>query len=84
MANVLNTELQCLESEQGPGLGGAMLAMVTCGEYPNVQAACGRIVRVTSKVCPAPKLAAKYETRYGQFKHIYPSCKQVFANFAKE
>ena len=28
VANVLNIELQCLESEQGPGMGGAMLAMV--------------------------------------------------------
>ena len=84
MANVLNIELQCLESEQGPGMGGAMLAMVACGEYPTVKAACDAIVRVTSNVCPEPKLAAKYEKRYGQFKQIYPSCKQVFANFAKE
>ena len=84
IANVLNIELECPVSEQGPGMGGAMLAMAACGEYPNVQAACGRIVRVTSKVCPEPKLAAKYEKRYGQFKQIYPSCKQVFANFAKE
>ena len=84
MANVLNIELQCLESEQGPGMGGAMLAMVACGEYSTVKAACDAIVRVTSNVCPEPKLAAKYEKRYGQFKQIYPSCKQVFANFAKE
>ena len=84
MANVLNIELQCLESEQGPGMGGAMLAMVACGEYPTVKAACDAIVRVTSNVCPEPELAAKYEKRYGQFKQIYPSCKQVFANFAKE
>ena len=84
MANVLNIELKCLESEQGPGMGGAMLAMVACGEYPTVKAACDTIVRVTSKVCPEPKLAAKYEKRYGQFKQIYPACKQVFANFAKE
>ena len=84
MANVLNIELQCLESEQGPGMGGAMLAMVACGEYPTVKAACDAIVRVTSNVCPEPELAAKYEKRYGQFKQIYPASKQVFANFVKE
>ena len=84
MANVLNIPLNSPASEQGPGMGGAMLAMVACGEYPTVKAACDAIVRVTSNVCPEPELAAKYEKRYGQFKQIYPSCKQVFANFAKE
>ena len=84
MANVLNIELQCLESEQGPGMGGAMLAMVACGEYGSVKAACDRIVRVASTVKPDPKLAAKYEKRYQQFKKIYPACKELFAGLAKE
>ena len=84
MANVLNIELQCLESEQGPGMGGAMLAMVACGVYPDVKAACGRIVHVASAVKPEPELAAKYEKRYRQFQKIYPACKQLFADLVKE
>ena len=84
MANVLNIELQCLESEQGPGMGGAMLAMVACGEYESVKAACERIVHVASTVRPEPELAAKYEKRYQQFQKIYPACKQLFAEFVKE
>ena len=84
MANVLNIELQCLESEQGPGMGGAMLAMVSCGEYPKVKAACEKMVHVASTVTPEPELAAKYEKRYQQFKRIYPACKELFAEFLKE
>ena len=84
MANVLNIELQCLESEQGPGMGGAMLAMVACGEYESVKAACASTVHVASTVRPEPELAAKYEKRYQQFKKIYPACKELFAEFAKE
>ena len=84
MANVLNIELQCLESEQGPGMGGAMLAMVACGEYDSVKAACEKIVHVASTVRPEPELAAKYEKRYRQFQKIYPACKQLFADFSNE
>ena len=83
IANILNAELECLESEQGPGMGGAMLAMVACGEYETVQAACDKIVHVASTVKPEPELVAKYEKRYQQFKKIYPACKQLFADFAK-
>ena len=78
-ANVLNCELECLESEQGPGMGGAMLAMVACGEFPNVKACCDAMVRVASTVKPEPEMVAKYEAKYQQFKKIYPACKNLFA-----
>ena len=82
IANILNVELECLECEQGPGMGGAMLAMVACGAYETVQAACDAIVRVASRVTPEPELAARYEKRYWQFQKIYPACKQLFAEIA--
>ncbi|MBQ7800976.1 MAG: xylulokinase [Oscillospiraceae bacterium] len=84
MANVLNAELQCLESEQGPGMGGAMLAMVAAGEYGSVKEVCDKFVHVASTVKPEPELVAKYEKRYQQFKQIYPACKALFAEFVKE
>ena len=77
-ANVLNAELECLESEQGPGMGGAMLAMVAAGEYSSVQEVCDKFVKVASTVKPEPELVAKYEARYQQFKKIYPALKSVF------
>jgi len=78
IANILNAELECLESEQGPGMGGAMLAMVACGDYPNVKSVCDKMVRVASTVKPEPELVAKYEARYQQFKKIYPAVKALF------
>lgn len=77
-ANVLNAELECLESEQGPGMGGAMLAMVAAGEYGSVQEVCDKFVKVASTVKPEPELVALYEERYQQFKKIYPALKCVF------
>ena len=84
MANVLNVRLECLESEQGPGMGGAMLAMVACGQYASVQEVCSKFVKVAATVEPEPELVAKYEKRYQQFRAIYPACRQLFADFAKE
>ena len=79
LANVLNIRLECPESEQGPGMGGAMLAMVACGAYDSVKAVCDRFVRVAAVVEPEPALVAKYEKRYQQFRKIYPACKRLFA-----
>lgn len=77
-ANVLGTQLHCLKSEQGPGMGAAMLAMVACGEYPDVHSVCNALVEVAEVVKPEPKLTAKYEKRYQQFRKIYPAVKALF------
>ena len=77
-ANVLNCELESPASEQGPGMGGAMLAMVACGEYATVKECCDKLCGVESTVKPEPELVKKYEARYQQFKKIYPALKAVF------
>ena len=77
-ANVLNCELEIPVSEQGPGMGGAMLAMVACGEYDSVQACCDKLCAVASTVKPEPELVARYEARYQQFRKIYPAVKALF------
>ena len=77
-ANVLNAELEVPVSEQGPGMGGAMLAMVACGEYESVKHCCEKLCSVASTVQPEPELVAKYEARYQQFKKIYPAVKALF------
>lgn len=79
MANVLNIRLDVPESEQGPGMGGALLAMVACGLYPTVAHACAKLVRTAETVEPDPGLAARYEARYQQFRTIYPALRDVFA-----
>lgn len=78
IANVLNVKLQCLESEQGPGMGGAMLAMVACGTYDSLETVCSRFVKVASVVEPEEKLVKKYEDRYQKFRRIYPAVRELF------
>lgn len=78
-ANVLGIPLQILKTEQGPGYGGAMLAMVGCGEYETVEAAVKALVEVVATEEPNADLMQRYEERYSQFKRIYPACKDLFA-----
>ena len=78
MANVLGIPLDIVATEQGPGYGGAILAMVATGQYPTVQAACDALVSVSDTIEPDPALTALYEKRYQQFRQIYPACKTLF------
>lgn len=78
IANVLNLKVDVIESEEGPAMGGAMLAAVACGEYDSVEEIAAKVVKVVETVEPDADLVAKYEERYGQFKEIYPACKPLF------
>ena len=83
IANVLGIPLESPESEQGPGMGGAMLAMVACGAYPSVEAACGSLSKTASVLEPNPELTARYEERYQKYRLLYPALKYVFHDLSK-
>ena len=78
IANIMNLKVDVVESEEGPALGGAMLAAVGCGEYPDVETAAAKIVKVVDTVTPEPELTRKYEERYQYFRRIYPTVKELF------
>ncbi len=78
LANIMNLKVDVIESEEGPALGGAMLAAVGCGEYPDVETIAKKVVKVVDTVEPEPELVAKYEERYQKFRKIYPTVKELF------
>ena len=78
IANVMNMPVDIPQTEQGPSYGAAMLAMVGCGEYANVQEAASAIVRVKETVLPVPEIAAAYEQKYRHFTKFYPALKGIF------
>lgn len=79
VANILNITLEVPEIEEGPSMGGAMLAAVACGEFASVKEAADKMVKVAERIEPEAALAAKYEEKYQKFKQIYPALKPVFA-----
>ena len=78
-ANVLGIPLDMVKTEQGPGYGGAMLAMVGCGAYGSVQAAADALVEIASTTEPDSELTARYEAQYQKYKRIYPAMRELFA-----
>ena len=78
MANVLGITVEVIESEEGPGYGGAILAAVGCGEYASVEEAADKLVKVVATVEPDAGLTAKYEEKYQKFKKIYPTVKCLY------
>ncbi len=84
MANVLGIRLDKVKTEQGPGYGGAILAMVGTGAYSDVDEACGKLVEISSSVYPDEKLTALYDKKYQNFRKIYPALKDVFSEIKEE
>ena len=78
IANILGIKVDIIESEEGPGYGGARRAAVGCGEFASVEEAADKLVKVIDTVEPDAELTAKYDERYNQFRQIYPTVKPVF------
>ena len=78
IADVLGIPLDIPVTEQGPGYGGAILAMVACGVYDTVQAAVADLIHIKGTVMPDQERMPLYEERYQQFRQIYPACRELF------
>ncbi len=77
-ANVLNMEIELPKSEEGPGYGAAMLAMVGAGEYSSVNECAKALVSVRKTVSPSREIAERYNEQYKKFSKIYPAMKSLF------
>ena len=78
LCNVLNIEIAIPKTEQGPGYGAAMLAMVAAGEWENIASCAQSLVEIKCTVTPQNDLVDRYEERYKKFKEIYPTVKELY------
>ena len=78
IASALNLKLEIVDNEEGPGFGAAILAAVGCGEYPNVETACEKLVKVVEVIEPENELVDKYNICYDRFKKMYPTVIELF------
>ncbi|MBO7700482.1 MAG: xylulokinase, partial [Eubacteriaceae bacterium] len=77
LADILDTPIDIPETEQGPSYGAAILAMVGCGEYPSVDAACEKLIRTRERICPDRESVKRYEEKYRAFRKLYPLLKSL-------
>ena len=78
IANIMNLTVETIESEEGPALGGALLAAVGCGVFRDTKEAAAAVVKVTGQQIPDPTLVARYEARYQTFRKLYPALKDAY------
>ena len=78
VANVLGIPVFRPQIEEGPSYGGAILAMVGCGEYKTVFEATSKLIKTRDVTEPSPDLVAMYNERYNSFKKLYPALKEVY------
>ncbi|MCL2539249.1 MAG: xylulokinase [Oscillospiraceae bacterium] len=79
IANVLDVEVNALENEEGPALGGALLAAVAAGSIKDVEAGARRVVKIAHTEKPCTETVRKYNEKYQIFRSLYPALKQSFS-----
>ena len=77
IANILGADIYLTETEQGPSMGGALLAMAACGEYASVYEAADATVKKTLAVKFDPALKEIYDKGYNVYRQLYPALKGV-------
>ena len=78
VANVLGIPVLRPQIEEGPSYGGAILAMVGCGEYSSVLEATNALIKTKDVTEPTPELVEKYNKKYEAFTKLYPALKAVY------
>ena len=79
LANILDLELIAPETEQGPGLGSAILAAVAFSLFPDVKTAVEALVKPSgARTLPDKALTDLYDERYGVYTSLYPALKAPF------
>lgn len=76
-ANIFACEILQLESEQGPGLGAAFLAMIVAGWYSSLEECVAQNVHYKDSIYPDAVVVREYDKIYKKYKRIYESTKRI-------
>ena len=83
LASILGLQVQTLNTDEGPGLGAALLAGVGTGSFKDPSEASDAILSVTSTIDPNPGWSKVYAELYPIYRSLYPALKPAYDNLAK-
>ncbi|MFC7063521.1 xylulokinase [Halobacillus seohaensis] len=72
-ADIFDADIIKLETEQGPGMGAAMLAGVGCGWYESLEACADRFLEKNQVFKPNKESVKKYRRLYEIYRKVYGS-----------
>jgi len=78
-ADIYGHDVGIPRAEEGAAYGAAILAGVGVGVWASVDAACNAVVEVAHRVRSRPDVVAVMNTRYAQYRKIYPALKSIFS-----
>lgn len=81
-ADIYNTPVATINSDEGPAYGVALLAGVGTGVWKSVPQACKAVISETEKRKPEKKAAAAYARLHEQYQRLYPALKDEFNRIA--
>lgn len=76
-ADIFNKDIVRLESEQGPGMGAAMIAAVGCGWFDTLQACADAFIKVKTTYHPISEHVTQYQTLHRLYQEVYPATKTI-------
>lgn len=82
LANVLDIELNLPTCEEGPGYGGAILAMVASGDFESIQECVKHEIKETIK--PDKNIAERYDKKYKKFCRLYPNLRNLYKEIRED
>jgi xylulokinase len=82
LADVLQTEIATVSTEEGAAYGAGLLAAVGAGWFPSVQEACDAVITVEPSAKPSG-LGEAYLEAYSRYQRLYPALSPVFTDSAK-
>lgn len=77
IADILNTEIVTINSEEGAAFGAALLAATGAGMFESVEQACSNTIMVRDRVAPGAA-SEIYNKIYSDYHLLYPSLKDIF------
>lgn len=82
-ADIFAAEITTLSTEQGPGMGAAMLAAIGSGLYPDEAACVKAFVKYGSVIQPITENVTEYQRIYSVYHKVYqqtaPLCRELAA-----
>ena len=76
-ADIFDTEIITLTTEQGPGLGAAMMAAVGTGWFKDLKECAKTFVHYKSGISPVKENVLKYNEAYESYKKVYEATKDL-------
>lgn len=83
LADIFDCNMNTINTNQGPALGGAILGCVAADDTKTVEAVCGDLIKVTNTVKPIAENVDKYNKVYEIYHDLYGTLKGTFDKFSQ-